>query len=368
MKRTMPLILALLFLLVGCRQEDVAKLSTPTTPISSDSPIVSSTPIDPTISKPGFDSESIVHRPTLSDEDQEKLSAFIGGPWIMEVTNCGHDYEFTVTGTNLRYHSDCGTFTNITGDSSLTLTNEDREIVNAILAEYIPSVKLIRYDWSGRGLSEKTIQPGETATALAQMLDAMEENGQVVPKISDDSLDDYSSDLPVDRGTMWIEIGTDLYRITPGFTQLCRVDSHLGVGYVLDMSPEFAALLAEAWQYFPFNYYSGTYDNETNEIKLEHKREAPSTVQIQIKSLEVYDSFDSHNKIVLEVTSTIDQTVSIEMTCQQSEDNLGLGDHKELIMSSGQTETVELTFIGFKFQHWIEIRAGNTFIYLTIIP
>lgn len=236
------------------------------------------------------------------------------------------------------------------------------------LREKNPSVKLIRYDWSGRGLSRKTIQPGEMATNLAQMLNAMEENGQIVPKISDDSLDDYSINLPVERGTMWIEIGTDLYRITPGFTQLCRVDSHFGAGYVLDMSPEFAALLVEAWQYFPFNYYSGTYDSETNEITLDHKREAPSTVQIQIKSLEVYDSFNPHNKIVLEVTSTIDQTVPIEISCQQSDDNLGLGDYKELTLTRDQSQTVELSFIGFDVQHWIEIKAGNTFIYLTIIP
>lgn len=368
MIKTIPIILTFLFLLVGCRQEAVTDLSTPTTPNNSSSPTVSSTPIDPTISKPDFDSEFIVHKPTLSDEDQDELSAFIGGPWIMDASNCGHDYEFTVTGIDLRYHSDCGTFTDITGYCSLTLTSENREIVNAILAEYTPSVKLIRYDWYGRGLSRKTIQPGEMATNLAQMLNAMEENGQIVPKISDDSLDDYSIDLPVERGTMWIEIGTDLYRITPGFTQLCRVDSHFGAGYVLDMSSEFAALLVEAWQYFPFNYYSGTYDSETNEITLDHKREAPSTVQIQIKSLEVYDSFNPHNKIVLEVTSTIDQTIPIEMTCQQSDDNLGLGDYKELTLTRDQSQTVELSFIGFDVQHWIEIKASNTFIYLTIIP
>lgn len=119
---------------------------------------------------------------------------------------------------------------------------------------------------------------------------------------------------------------------------------------------------------FPFNYYSGTYDSKTNEITLDHKREAPSTVQIQIKSLEVYDSFNPHNKIVLEVTSTIDQTVPIAMTCQQSDDNLGLGDYKELTLTKNQSQTVELSFIGFAVQHWIEIKAGNTFIYLTIIP
>ena len=63
----------------------------------------------------------------------EILDILNTGEWMSGITNCGHDYEFTTKKETIRYHSECGTFIDITNGCSLELSDSDREIVNDIL-------------------------------------------------------------------------------------------------------------------------------------------------------------------------------------------------------------------------------------------
>ena len=68
-------------------------------------------------------------------EDAHKtiLSTLNKGKWENDVTNCGYDYEFTTKNETIRYHSECGTFIDITNGKSMVLVNKDKEIINDLL-------------------------------------------------------------------------------------------------------------------------------------------------------------------------------------------------------------------------------------------
>jgi len=69
------------------------------------------------------------------DEKEEILEILNGGKWINDLTNCAADYEFTWGKATVRYHSGCGTFTDITNGRALE-TSEDQETrINQILKE-----------------------------------------------------------------------------------------------------------------------------------------------------------------------------------------------------------------------------------------
>ena len=68
-------------------------------------------------------------------EDAHKtiLSALNKGKWQDDITNCGYDYEFTTKNETIRYHSECGTFIDITNGRVMVLSNDDRVRINEVL-------------------------------------------------------------------------------------------------------------------------------------------------------------------------------------------------------------------------------------------
>lgn len=69
----------------------------------------------------------------MTETAQQKiLTALNDGKWIDDVTNCNHDYEFTADSNKIRYHSECGTFIDITNGRAMTLSEEDRIEINNI--------------------------------------------------------------------------------------------------------------------------------------------------------------------------------------------------------------------------------------------
>ena len=68
-------------------------------------------------------------------EDAHKtiLSVLNKGKWENDVTNCGYDYEFTTKNETIRYHSECGTFIDITNGQAMVLSAKDKAEINAVL-------------------------------------------------------------------------------------------------------------------------------------------------------------------------------------------------------------------------------------------
>lgn len=75
---------------------------------------------------------------TISREDALIFRAFLeSGEWDDGIGRCANDYELIFYGNTVRYHSDCGTFNDFVHNRYLSLSEEDKAEVNAILEKYI---------------------------------------------------------------------------------------------------------------------------------------------------------------------------------------------------------------------------------------
>lgn len=116
MKRTIPLILAFILclsILSGCSNVKYKG------PLSC-------------VSHVGVDGVTALIDLT-EDAQAEIISALNSGEWVDDVTNCGHDYEFTTKNETIRYHSSCGTFIDITNGQAMELSDENRMSINSLI-------------------------------------------------------------------------------------------------------------------------------------------------------------------------------------------------------------------------------------------
>ena len=84
------------------------------------------------VSHVGVDSVTALMDMT-EDAQAEILSALNSGEWVDDVTNCGHDDEFTTKNETIRYHSSCGTFIDITNGQAMELSDENRMSINSLI-------------------------------------------------------------------------------------------------------------------------------------------------------------------------------------------------------------------------------------------
>ena len=234
-------------------------------------------------------------------------------------------------------------------------------------------IRILQYTWDGWGISYKTIEDCDTLYNIIDYLKNAKETGKTTVKISDDVLELGGGEYPVERGTMWIEWGNKIYRLSHDRSLLCLVDTHFGKGKALEITEEFITNVNNAWYYAPYDYYSGTYRNSDDTFEIEHIFKSPSSVQMSVKGIDIANGSDFHdgavNKITVELLSTTDQEITIYLDCRQSEDNLGLGDFKTVQLKKDVPVTVELSFIGWSdFCYWIYIKADYTMARIEINP
>ena len=84
------------------------------------------------ISHIGADGETAL-MDMMEDAHKTIISALNKGKWQDDITNCGYDYEFTTKNETIRYHSECGTFIDITNGRVMVLSNDDRVRINEVL-------------------------------------------------------------------------------------------------------------------------------------------------------------------------------------------------------------------------------------------
>lgn len=237
---------------------------------------------------------------------------------------------------------------------------------------YETTVKLIRHYWDGYGVSSKTVSTCDLAYSIIDAIDTLNKTGETVNKISDDTMDESNGYFPegIRPGTLWLEVGSKIYRIAPDLSGIALVETHFGKGYVLNMTDELRSLLNIAWYYYPRNTYVGTYDNGSGKLDMSHTYTADSTIEIKIKDLYVEKKIDArNNSVTVEVTSSIDQTVEVYVSSYQSDDNLGSDDAKTISLKANETKELTFEFYGwYSYPYMLDIAADNTCVTLTIIP
>ncbi len=335
-----------------------------------------------------YSSPDILSQITLDDSDKQIILDILGsdGEWISDVPACDWICRFSGY-VNIGY-CDCGILSDFGKNRSRGLTAEEKERIEDLIARYnrddsqedsqedsdddsdddlthsgyTTSFKIFQYTWDGWGISSKTIDACDVGYRIIDALENMRETGETVPKISDDVLELGGGHYSTERGTMWIECDNKIYRLTPDFSQICLVETHFGKGKTLEITEEFKTDLNNAWNYYPFDYYTGTYHylgDSTVELKSVFKSD--SSVKLSIKDIKVENNYDPENTMSVELISTVDQTVSVSLRCAASADNLAKGDNQTVELAKGEPKTVELTFGGWPHgRYWVYITVDNT--------
>ena len=248
------------------------------------------------------------------------------------------------------------------------------------------AMKLLRY--FDETLSVKLVPENTDMDSLITEIKALPYTEYTGEKISDDIIDtdviiNYEAEnkfdiwhttdikLPIEDGTIWLEIGEDIYRVNSYLSKISRVEGHLGKGYVLGTSQEFREKLNSALSNNAVDSYYGTYNNETKEIEIKNTWDSKSTVDFRIKEISVTKDSDfcDSNKITLELISTIDQNITINWSSEESSDViLTLTDSQDVSLEKYFVKTVELIFGGRDNNIWLYINFANTKITLKITP
>ena len=298
--------------------------------------------------------------------------------WMDEMPESVVNCYFTGFFVKAGYCSNSGILIDYIGECSRKLTAKEKAFVESLISMleepthsgYEVEIKLLQYTWDGWGISQKTVGACDVAYNIIDALKAMKETGETVPKISDEVFEIGGGQYAAERGTMWIESGNKIYRLTPDLSQICLVETHFGEGKVLEMTDAFKTNVNNAWHYAPYDYYKGTYNKGDSTVKLNSVFESGSSVDISIIEIKIdSSSYDPFNTILIELISSVDQEVAVKLHCQQSDDNLARGDAKTVELKKGVPTTVELGFGGWSnFTYWVYIEADLTKAEITINP
>ena len=325
-----------------------------------------------------YSSGDVLSQTVLNNDEKQVIINILNSDkeWISEIPECAYICRFSGS-VNVGY-CDCGTLSDIGNNRSRKLTDVERESIESLILQlneepthsgYEVEVELFQYTWDGWGISTKTVGACDVAYNIIDALKAMKETGETVPKISDEVFEIGGGQYAAERGTMWIESGNKIYRLTPDLSQICLVETHFGEGKVLEITDAFKTNVNNAWHYAPYDYYKGTYNKGDYTVDLESVFKSDSTVQLSIKKIQIESGYDPNNTITVELISSVDQEVNIKLHCQQSDDNLAAGDYKTVQLKKGEPTTVDLTFGGWpNFTYWVYIEADYTKAEITINP
>ena len=327
-----------------------------------------------------FQYGDILSQVVLDNAQKETVQELLADKhnWIDEMPEIVVNGYFTGFEVKAGYCINSGMLIDYISNRSRKLTAEEKAFVESLISMleepthsgYEVEVELFQYTWDGWGISTKTVGACDVAYNIIDALKAMKETGETVPKISDEIFEIGGGQYAAERGTMWIESGNKIYRLTPDLSQICLVETHFGEGKVLEMTEEFKTNVNNAWHYAPYDYFKGTYNKGDSTVELNRVFESGSSVDISIIEIKIdSSSYDPFNTILIELISSVDQEVAVKLHCQQSDDNLARGDAKTVELQKGVPATVELGFGGWPdCTYWVYIEADFTKAEITINP
>ena len=231
--------------------------------------------------------------------------------------------------------------------------------------------KILTYQSHNWYVSKKEIKDCDLGYAIIDCLLNLKETGDISPHISDDLVKEFSSEeLPVEGGTIWIECeGVGIFRISSYLKEICKVETHLGEGKVLEMTDTLKELLKQAINYHPYDYWQGEYENDNFNLKQIYK--ADSAVEwVRIDSIHIENVHHSDdNKITLRIKANETKTAYLNALTYQSDDSLGSTESRQVDLIAGEETVVELTFHGFyNAGYYLEVVIDKTKVSLLIDP
>lgn len=287
---------------------------------------------------------------------------------ISFLTNCDNAKSNKIGDHNWERIENLNEYTAVDKCSICGITRSYTDTDNIPHSDTETGFKMLRYSWDGYGVGQKEIK-GDLGYAIIDCLTKLQETGDVISEISKDVVNENSGRLPITSGTVWIDCGSvGLFRLNPEMTEICKVQAHLGEGKVLQMTDTLEELLGQAWYYYPYDFWSGTYENDA--VTLRQIFKADSAIEwIEIESMQIENELESQNSITLHIWANESKTVEAHFLSSRSNDHLGSFDTKEIELVKGEKTIVEFTFRGFyDSTYWAYITIDNTKIDLTINP
>lgn len=207
------------------------------------------------------------------------------------------------------------------------------------------------------GLDGKEIT-GATAGAIARRLELLQPTGEIQPAMFEQ--DPGNDGFYENSGTIWIRANGNVYRILDGDTQICSVEDYFGEGTLLTKDESLYREIRYAFSYWPTDTWRGYYYDQRMEIS--HMYAAETTVTLNVKDFYVKQKEEEYGKIILELVSSVDQTVELRWETARSEDNIGGSDTQTITFRAGEKQELELSFWEFSDGEWynLYIRVANT--------
>lgn len=230
-------------------------------------------------------------------------------------------------------------------------------------------VVMKQYHPSGYGVTQKMIKHKGYALELSALLQNATKTGNIIPALSDSTewISTESGFLPAEPGTLWIETQNGLYRLTDDLHSLCRVEYQLGEGIELEMTESLHVRIASLWEFYPYHYDVGTYKNGT--LVIGNRFAANTDISITVKDMHVSRKEGEKSIVTLELWAYTDKEAHVSLLCQQSDDNLGMGDGIDISLTAENRETVTLSFEGWaNTPYEILIKADNSRVRIHITP
>ena len=194
---------------------------------------------------------------------------------------------------------------------------------------------------------------GNMADDIIALIDSSAPTGRTMPALNGAGSDDENNfdsfyGLGVESWTTWVEADGKLYRFSKDFKYCAEVETLLGEGQELECPQELAGLLADAWDYWPYDTYKVAAGPNHAPEEPEHLYSARSAVKVEIKSVKIKDEsageYDRVGILTFTVESKQDVTLYCNLICNQSDDNLGSENSVKLELKAGKKQEASIEF------------------------
>lgn len=210
------------------------------------------------------------------------------------------------------------------------------------------SIRLIRYDPYGFGTKVMTLPPSEKTTSIINYLVNSHGNGEICEKLSDEAFDENASEMPAEPGTMWLEIYSEVYRVSPNFDKVWRVDGHFGEGMALFGGTGLYHIIEDIlYEDYELPFYGSV-----------HHTFDTGSIDVKLKSIKPNNDAIPSYTMVVELVSSVDQTIDVRLECAESSPHSE--DIKRAELKAGIATEIELCFDGvLDGVYRLEITIGN---------
>ena len=312
---------------------------------------------------------------TLTENQIKELLSMVNSDgWFAGSSLCACDAVFGTEGGTYRYSASCGTLLDEATCQGRVLSDAEKSVMDSLFGlsssearEHADRLVLWIQEYGYAPFVESKEISGTDRETILQLLSQATETGEVTEALSDGPFGQKYG-LRADPYTVWIEACGALYRATPDFSELYRVETHLGAGKKLTVSDELRNAVLGAYFCAPRSGRGVTYHYDSNTIETVYEYDADAEVDIEILGVAFPESVRYFPRVRMRVTARKDVTFHVSMAKTPS--GCIITDpfvSSEMTLKAGESRTFSLRFEGKPSgTYYMSIYGGGTQVRLKI--